>query len=118
MAVAVRIEPLGFDLLVEEGETVMAAARRAGLRWPSICGGDGECRVCRLEITERSAPDPPFSRAEDLAAEEGHLTGLGGAPVRLACQLVPAAAMTVRKPGVRHLAGAADAIPTPGAQAP
>jgi 2Fe-2S ferredoxin len=113
MAVPVRLEPLGFDLVVAEGETVMAAASRAGLGWPSICGGDGECRVCRLEIVKRNAPDPPYTQAEQRAAEEGHLAGLGGAPVRLACQLVPTAAMTVRKAGVRRHAH--PATPTTGA---
>ncbi|HVW32864.1 MAG TPA: 2Fe-2S iron-sulfur cluster binding domain-containing protein [Acidimicrobiia bacterium] len=102
MTVTVRIEPLGVALSVGDAETVMRAALRAGLRWPNVCGGNGECRVCRLEILDRHAPDPPLTRAEETAAANGSLTGLGGAVVRLACQLVPPADMTVRKAGVRR----------------
>jgi 2Fe-2S ferredoxin len=104
MTVTVRIEPLGIALSVGEAETVMRAALRAGLCWPNVCGGNGECRVCRLEILDRHAPDPPYTRAEKIAAANGALTGLGGAAVRLACQLIPTADMTVRKAGVRQRA--------------
>lgn len=92
----------------------MQAAQRAGLRWPNVCGGNGECRVCRLEILDRQVPDPPHSRAEQIAADNGQLAGLGGAPVRLACQLIPPADMTVRKAGVRRAANAPPS--TAGAQ--
>jgi 2Fe-2S ferredoxin len=97
----VRVEPLGVELVVEDGETVMGAAVRAGYRWPNVCGGNGQCYVCRTEIISRTVEDPPLSSAEKEAVALGRLTGYGGATVRLACQVRPTGDMTLRKPGVR-----------------
>lgn len=78
----VRVEPLGVVVRVGPGETVMRAAQRSGLRWPTVCQGLGECHVCELEVVDGPDADPPKA-------------------LRLACQLRPAADMTVHKAGVR-----------------
>ena len=52
MTATVRVEPSGITLDVRDGETVMAAARRAGYRWPTICGGLADCGACALEVVE------------------------------------------------------------------
>jgi 2Fe-2S ferredoxin len=105
---AVRVEPAGVELEVAEGETVMAAAERAGYRWPTVCGGQAQCGVCALEVLSGgdglSAPAP---------LEAGRLAQLPEIRMwpertyRLACQLrVPSeelagrAGVVVRKKGV------------------
>lgn len=97
----VRIEPLGVDVVVRAGQTVMEAARAAGFRWPTVCRGQGDCLVCRMEILDGPAEDPPLTGREQEALETGRLGRFGGPPVRLACQLCPVSDMTVRKAGVR-----------------
>jgi ferredoxin, 2Fe-2S len=102
---SVRIEPAGLVVHPGPGETVMAAARRAGLYWPTICGGISDCGVCRCEVVEGVEHTEPAGEPE-----ERFLTRLGArreaAHVRLACLLrltdTPAGGhVVVRKPGVR-----------------
>lgn len=100
----VRIEPLGVDLPVREGETVMGAAMRAGLRWPTVCHGLGECLVCRLEVLDGPSTDPPLTAQERDAFSSGRLCPGEQGTTRLACQLRPAGDMTVFKAGVRRQA--------------
>src|ERR1700736_139980 len=49
---SVRLLPLDIDIEVLEGETLMAAARRIALRWPSVCNGQGNCTACYVKIEE------------------------------------------------------------------
>ena len=39
----VMVLPVGVVVDATEAEPVMAAARRQGLWWPTVCGGDAEC---------------------------------------------------------------------------
>ena len=100
MAFRVRIEPLGEDILVEEGETLMNAARRHGLRWPTICEGNAECGVCVCEITAGDTNVPPRSprECEGLKAAPPSRARTG----RLACQLTFFGDATVFKKAVRR----------------
>jgi 2Fe-2S ferredoxin len=100
----VRVEPSGVVIDVDEGEALMAAAVRAGYRWPSICGGLAECGACVVEIIA-SAPD---HRDADTLVEQQRLCTVPerrlrpGAALRLACQFRPGSAdVTVFKRGVR-----------------
>jgi ferredoxin, 2Fe-2S len=101
--VIVRVEPSGIEIDVADGETLMAAARRAGYRWPTVCGGLAQCGVCVVDV-EAGRPAPP----EDLEAQR--LATLPerqmrpDAEWRLACQLrVGGAGLVVRKRGVRPI---------------
>jgi ferredoxin, 2Fe-2S len=100
----VRVEPSGITLDVHDGETVMAAARRAGYRWPTICGGVADCGACALEVLEvLDAALPTPSAAEGLRLHA--LIERRRYPDRtwrLACQLVPTGTVVVRKTGVVH----------------
>jgi 2Fe-2S ferredoxin len=97
----VRIEPSGITLDARDGETVMAAARRAGYRWPTICGGLAECGTCALEVVSTSTelPSPTTieaTRLDRLVERRRHPDRTW----RLACQLVPTGDVVVRKTGV------------------
>jgi ferredoxin, 2Fe-2S len=98
----VDVLPGNFRFSVSAGQTVMAASESAGLIWPTVCGGEGTCLTCVLQI---EAGD---DRVEAPSEEEmSALTALparlreAGLPVRLACQLVPTGDIVVRKAGIR-----------------
>jgi len=101
VTVTVRVEPSGIMLDVREGETVMAAARRAGYRWPTICGGLADCGACALEVLDGADALPSPTTVEGLRLEA--LVERRRYPDRtwrLACQLVPTGDVIVRKTGV------------------
>ena len=101
MSVTVRVEPSSITLHVRDGETVMAAARRAGYRWPTICGGLAECGACALEVVEGGAALPAPTTIEAMRLNV--LVERRRYPdrtYRLACQLVPTAELVVHKTGV------------------
>lgn len=96
--VAVRVLPLDVTVEVRPGETLFAAARRTGLRWPSICGGDGACTVCFIRIEdglERAGPEQPGER------ERLDFAGRREPAFRLACQTRPQGPLVVFKKGVK-----------------
>lgn len=99
------INVLPGDLAIEvaDGETLMAAAERVGLRWPTVCGGDGTCQTCFVEAREGdiSEPSPGGTEAEGLRVLAERMEFAPGT-VRLACQFRPSADATVFKRGVRH----------------
>ena len=97
----VRVEPSGRTLAVAPGETVFTAAVRAGLRWPTTCGGHAECGVCVLEVLEA-----PVALPEPDGVESARLASVPERRLhpdrthRLACRLVPTPGTVVRKRGV------------------
>ena len=38
----IRVEPSGIEINANPDETIMEAAIRAGYKWPTVCGGDGQ----------------------------------------------------------------------------
>ncbi len=99
----VTVRPKGLEFTAEDGQTVMAAALAAGYRWPTVCGGQGDCLVCHVEVLEH--PDH-LSEASDEEARS--LRDLVGGPggrgehVRLACQAGVLGDVVVLKRGVRR----------------
>ena len=99
-----RVEPLGVDLDVQEGETVMEAALRHGYRWPTVCGGNASCGACCLQVLRGDQHcAPPTPRETERLAARGVLAR-GGGPRRLACELTVAGPVVVHMPGVRAAA--------------
>jgi len=97
----VRIEPRGLEVEATPGETVMAAAQRAGLRWPTVCGGQAECGVCVLEVLAAPIPPPPAGPEEtDRLAGLPETRRDPGRALRLACRLVAVDGLVVAKRGV------------------
>jgi 2Fe-2S ferredoxin len=94
----VRLMPLDIDIEVLEGETLMAAARRIALRWPSVCGGQGNCTACYVKIEEGM---DNAGAAHPQERERLHFAGRRDPSFRLACQLKVSGPMRVSKNGVK-----------------
>ena len=74
--------PDGKEIEIEEGETILQAAVRAGIALAHICGGNGRCSTCRVIILDGLEHCAPRNPKEQAIAEL-----LQFAPeVRLACQ--------------------------------
>lgn len=95
VAVMSRIRILPDDVEIEAlpGETVLAAALRAGVPHLHLCGGNAHCSTCRIELREGADQCAPQTAAEQRIAQRLHFQpGL-----RLACQTVVRGPMTVRR---------------------
>ena len=97
----VSVKPSGIDFDVGEDEVVMAAAQRQGIKWPTVCGGFGQCQTCFVQVLEgvEHLSVPTSLELEGLAKLSRALSGQG--VVRLACQLKLSGDVTVKKVGVR-----------------
>jgi uncharacterized 2Fe-2S/4Fe-4S cluster protein (DUF4445 family) len=84
----VIFQPFGRHVTVAEGQTLLEAARQAGIEMNAPCGGNGTCGGCRVEIT-RGTPAPTDRGAGQLTIEEL------GRNLRLACQTRVTRDMTV-----------------------
>jgi ferredoxin, 2Fe-2S len=94
----VRVMPLDVQIDVLEGETLMAAARRSAVYWPSVCNGQGNCTVCYVKI---EAGMDNASPAHQQERERLDFAGRRDPSFRLACQLRVSGPMRVSKKGVR-----------------
>jgi 2Fe-2S ferredoxin len=95
------VEPSGVVIHVEEGESLMAAAQRAGYRWPTICHGKAECTVCFVVVEDPNAfSDPERVELAGLEMFAGRAL-YEGKVLRLACQARPRRDTTVTKRGVK-----------------
>lgn len=82
----------GRAVKVRPGATLLEIARANGIAHASVCGGRGRCTTCRVQIVSGGAALPAPNRIEEKA-----LTRIGAPDgVRLACQIRPAASLTVR----------------------
>jgi 2Fe-2S ferredoxin len=97
----ITVEPAGITLEAHPGETVMAAARRLGYRWPTLCNGDGTCTICWAEVTGGTGNLGPLTDLEHVWLETFPLRDLVGGQPRLACQAVVQGPVVLRKKGVR-----------------
>ncbi|MFF7946384.1 2Fe-2S iron-sulfur cluster-binding protein [Streptomyces griseorubiginosus] len=96
----VTVSPSGVELDVHDDEDLFAAAQRLGYRWPTVCGGQGTCRTCFVQVdegAENCSPVGPLER-EGIQALRRPVDGL----TRLACRLRVEGPVTVTKRGVRR----------------
>jgi len=89
-SVFVRFEPEGKKLEVKLGSTILDAAKTAGVRIRSECGGQGKCGKC-LVIVEDQSKLNSISNAERQHISDDKLK-LG---YRLACQSIIGGTVTV-----------------------
>ena len=96
----IRFLPEGREATVEEGKTLLEAARAANVYVGAICGGEGVCGKCRVIVREG---DVEGESTEFLTRDEirrGYV---------LACQVVPRTDLVVEVPPESRL-GAYEAI--------
>jgi ferredoxin len=110
VAALVRVLPLDVTVVVATGESLMVAAERQGLVWPSVCRGLAECGTCYVAVESGD------EHASDVLTKE-RVRLASGPPARspsarLACQLRMAGPMTVRRKGVARRDGRADSRTT------
>lgn len=75
------------------GATLLEISRLRGVPHASVCGGRARCSTCRVRIETGGASLPPPGPAEALT-----LAAVAAPPgVRLACQIRPAAPLTVTR---------------------
>ena len=104
--VVVRVEPLGVAITVDPGESLLEAAWRAGLDWPTLCYGQSECMECRIEVVSGRGSIVPADDDEAEAMRRRLPPSQLGSDVRLACRmrLDGPSEVVVRKRGVRQSA--------------
>jgi adenylate cyclase len=74
-------------------ETLLEASLRAGIAHAYACGGHAHCSTCRVEVSDGIDDCAPRTDAEQKLAER-----LGfDRSLRLACQTVPQADLTIRR---------------------
>ena len=83
--------PGGRKVNVSPGTTVLEASRRCGVAHAAVCGGRGRCSTCRVRVSE-GLEELPTASPEELRVLERVQAGPG---VRLACQLMPLADLSV-----------------------
>jgi 2Fe-2S ferredoxin len=99
----VRVEPLGLELPVESGETLIEAAWRAGYYWPTVCYGQAQCTACNVVVLE-GEDNLSAQGDEERDAIRTLLRGSGARNLdrrRLACRLEAHGPAVVEKRGVR-----------------
>jgi phenol/toluene 2-monooxygenase (NADH) P5/A5 len=100
MSYQVTIEPLGTTIEVEDGQTMLDAALRAGIYLPHACC-HGLCGTCKVQVVDgefEHGPASPFALM-DVEREEGRC---------LACCAVPMSDVVIEAdidedPDARHL---------------
>jgi uncharacterized 2Fe-2S/4Fe-4S cluster protein (DUF4445 family) len=88
----IDFEPSGIRTQVQQNETLISAASEAGIVMKALCGGNGTCGKCRIQITGGSVP-PVSSVEERLFSEKELADGW-----RLACRIFPEGDMKVYIP--------------------
>jgi len=99
----VLVVPLGITFELAPGESLMAAAERAGYIWPTICKGNAQCNRCVVRVVD-GAGLRPYSTVElaGLRAVRWHDRAEDHVE-RLACQLRADGHAVVEKRGVRRV---------------
>ena len=103
MTARVTVRPLGVTFELRDGESLMAAAQRAGYYWPTICKGNAQCNRCAVRVVDGGGL-LPYSATElaGLRSVRWH-GGVEDHRDRLACQLRATGDAVVEKRGVRAM---------------
>lgn len=94
----VHVDPIGIDLEVAPGVTVMTAARGAGFTWPTVCDASASCGTCVSVVQEGldNCGEMPADERETLTRTLVPLDGQR----RLACRLTVTGPVSLKKRGV------------------
>lgn len=80
----VSFRPWEIDVAVEPGRTILEAAERGGVGIEALCGGNGLCGTCAVQVEEGADSLSPIEPAERQVLDESELE----AGYRLGCQAV------------------------------
>ena len=98
----VTVLPADIRFDTRPGETLLGAAQRLGYSWPTVCGGEGQCRTCYAIIEDGEDALSPITALEEEGLDALAIVARrSGKPVRLACQAVPIGDLVVHRTGVR-----------------
>lgn len=106
-----HVDPIGADLELEPGETIIEAAWRLGYHWPTVCFAQATCTVCHVEVLSGAEHLSPAGDEEQDALEH-RLSGAHRRDLtrlRLACRAQATGDVAVRKNGVRR----SETVPIP-----
>ena len=95
----VVFEPFGRKGSVEEGKTLMEAARELGVSLDGVCGGQGKCGKCRVEVLEGN------NEKYRLNSKMGHLSPMGETERKLLARTSGQTESTVRLACLSHIQG-------------
>lgn len=91
--VKVTALPDGVEFDVNADETLLEAGLRSGVAFAHACGGRAKCSTCRISVVDGLAACSQRTAAETALADRLGLSD----DVRLACQLRPHGAVSVRR---------------------
>jgi len=92
----IRFLPDGQETAVEEGKTLLDAARLANVYVGAICGGEGICGKCRVIVREGEVTGVSTEFLTRDEIRRGYA---------LACQVIPTGDLVVEVPPESRLAG-------------
>ena len=92
----IRFLPGGHETAVEEGKTLLEAAREANVYVGAICGGEGVCGKCRVIVREGEVKGESTEFLTRDEIRRGYV---------LACQVVPHGDLVVEVPPESRLGG-------------
>ena len=92
----IRFLPEGCETTIEEGKTLLDAARAAGVYVGAICGGEGVCGKCRVIIREGEVEGESTEYLTRDEIRRGYV---------LACQVFPRSDLVVEVPPESRLLG-------------
>ena len=92
----IRFLPEGQETTADEGSTLLAAARQAGVYVGAICGGEGVCGKCRVIVREGEVHGESTEFLTRDEIRRGYV---------LACQVVPRSDLVVEVPPESRLIG-------------
>ena len=83
MPFTIEFQPLGLRLQFENAINTLDAARQAGIQMMAVCGGEGTCGKCVIQILDSKSQYPPSETETRLLASEQLQAGY-----RLACMTI------------------------------
>ena len=93
----IRFLPQGHETALEQGKTLLEAAREANVYVGAICGGEGACGKCRVILRQGEVEEgEPTELLTSGELDRGYM---------LACQAVPKSDLVVEVPPESRLAG-------------
>jgi len=66
----IDFEPIGRRGKCRSGETILDCAHRLGVGINNICGGQGTCHSCKVQLLEGTVTDPTANELEAFSREE------------------------------------------------